>query len=127
MQIHHLAIQVFDLERARSFYVDLLGLREIRRQPHSIWLDAGGTILMLERCSQGAPKPPWRSHTPGLHLLAFTIPARERESFRRRLESASVALEGESPYTLYFRDPDGNRLGLSHYPALDQDPGDLGQ
>ena len=27
-----------------------------------------------------------------------------------------VPIERESPYTLYTRDPDGNLIGLSHYP-----------
>jgi hypothetical protein len=116
LQLHHVAIQVSDLARAEAFYSGLLGLREVRRQPHSIWLDAGGIILMLE-VAQGAPSPaPWKSDRPGLHLVAFAIPAGERRALKARLAEAGVALEAESAYTIYFRDPEGNRLGLSHYP-----------
>ena len=32
MKLHHAAIQVRDLECARAFYVDVLGLSELRRQ-----------------------------------------------------------------------------------------------
>jgi glyoxylase I family protein len=79
LQLHHVAIQVSDLERAGAFYSGLLGLPEVRRQPHSIWLDAGGVILMLEVVQSGATagRPeltPWKSDRPGLHLVAaYTI------------------------------------------------------
>ena len=47
--LHHIAIQVADLERSLTFYRDLLGLDEVRRQAHSAWLLTGDVILMLER------------------------------------------------------------------------------
>lgn len=122
MRVHHLAIQVQDVERALTFYRDLLGLPETRRQPHSVWLDAGGVILMLERCA-GDPRPaPWRSEHPGLHLLALAIDPAARADTRRRLLAAGYPIEGESAFTLYTRDPEGNRVGLSHYPDPAREP-----
>lgn len=113
--VHHVAVQVLDLERARAFYVDVLGLAEVRRQPHSIWVQAGATIVMLERGS--APRAvEWKAPDAGLHLLAFAIPESEREQWRAKLTAAGAPLEGETGFTLYTRDPDGTRLGLSHYP-----------
>jgi hypothetical protein len=113
--VHHIAVQVLDLERARAFYVDVLGMRETKRQPHSIWVQAGATIVMLER-GERARDAPWVSPETGLHLLALTISRAERDAWRDRLQAAGVPLERESPYTLYCRDPDGTRVGLSHYP-----------
>jgi glyoxylase I family protein len=117
MKLHHIAIQVFDLERANTFYQSLFGLREIRRQAHSIWLDLNGAILMLERCAQSNPKQPWKSEQPGLFVLALTITPEERQSFREKLAALGVEIEHETGFTLYFFDPDGNRLAVSHYPA----------
>lgn len=122
MKLHHLAIQVFELERSRAFYTELLGLPELRRQPHSIWVEAGGLILMLERCAAEAAPPPWKSDQPGLHLIAFQMRAEERAGWKERLAAAGILLEAESDYTLYFRDPDGNRLGLSSYPERSRAP-----
>jgi glyoxylase I family protein len=34
-----------------------------------------------------------------------------------------VAVERESPYSLYLRDPDGALVALSHHPHLAPDPG----
>lgn len=54
---------------------------------------------------------------PGWHLLALTISAADRNDWRTRLAAAGIPITGESAYSLYFSDPEGNRLALSHYPA----------
>jgi hypothetical protein len=71
---------------------------------------------MLELCAGAAIAPSWKSDAPGLHLLAFAIAPGERESWRGRLSAAGHPVCGETGFTLYVRDPFGNRLGLSHYP-----------
>jgi glyoxylase I family protein len=117
MRLHHLAIQVTDLDVARQFYCDTLGLTEVRRQAHAIWIDAGGTIVMLERCAgSDSAGGDWPSDAPGPFVVAFAIAPGERDSWRDRLERAGVSLSHSSAYTLYFRDPFGTRLALSHYP-----------
>lgn len=134
MRVHHVAIQVRDLERARAFYVDVLGLPQTRRQPHSIWVEADGVILMLEHAADlanpavpavpavPAGPPPWKSTMAGLHLLALTIGADERGAWRAKLTAAGAPIEGETAFTLYTRDPDGTRIGLSSYPETARDP-----
>jgi catechol 2,3-dioxygenase-like lactoylglutathione lyase family enzyme len=130
--LHHLAIQCADLAACERFYVDLLGLPVVRRWPakeggdRSVWLGLeGGAFLALERLPTpppGAPAPPpagpeaWGSSTTGLHLLALRIGAGERASWRARLAAAGVAVVHETGWTLYLRDPEGNRIGLSHHP-----------
>jgi glyoxylase I family protein len=116
LHLHHLAIQVFDLERAGQFYQNLFGLQEIRRQAHSVWLDLGGAILMLERCMQEAQTVPWKSEQPGLLVLALRLEAGERQAFKVRLQAHNITIENETKFSVYFRDPDGNRLAVSHYP-----------
>ena len=118
--VHHIAIQTRDLERSRAFYCELLGMNEVRRQPHSIWVQAAApasVILMLEKCDGKASEPPWSSPRPGPHLVALTIDVKDRVAWAKRLASAGVPLVKESGYSLYVRDPDGTRVGLSHYPV----------
>jgi glyoxylase I family protein len=99
-----------DLPRLEGFYAGVLGLPVLRRDEArgSVWLDAGGAVLMLERAREGEPGPP-----PGSkELLAFALDdAASREAWR-----AKLAVEAETEHTLYFRDPDGRRVALSTHP-----------
>ena len=113
MRIHHIALRTRDLGRLAAFYGDLLGLATSKESPgHSVWLDAGGTILMLERSSESEPEIGRGTQ----ELIAFSVAATERPAFEARLASSGVTVEARTEHTLYFRDPDGRRVGLSHYP-----------
>ncbi len=125
MRIHHVALQVTDLERARSFYAGLLGFAVTREQAHALWLDAGGAIVMLERCAgsddeaaaaAAADARAWASPRPGPFVVAFAIAAADRPALRARLVAAGVDIDHESAFSLYVRDPFGARLAFSHYP-----------
>lgn len=116
MRLHHLAVQVHDVARACAFYEGVLGLRRLREQAHSVWLALGDGILMLEKTADAAVETPWRSDAPGLHLVAFAIAREEREAWRAKLAAAGHPVVHETAYTLYVRDPEGNRVGLSHFP-----------
>jgi catechol 2,3-dioxygenase-like lactoylglutathione lyase family enzyme len=122
MRIHHVALRSRDLGRLRAFYRDLLGLALTEERPgESVWLDAGGTILMLERATEAEP-----SIDPGTReLLAFAIAPGERAAFERRLAAGGVPIEASTEFTVYVRDPDGRRVGLSHYPAKADEPPEL--
>jgi catechol 2,3-dioxygenase-like lactoylglutathione lyase family enzyme len=99
-----------DLPRLERFYAGTLGLKVVRRdEAHgSVWLDAGGAVLMLERATAAEPGVPPDSK----ELLAFALEdAATRDAWRSR-----VAVEAETEHTLYFRDPDGRRIALSSYP-----------
>ena len=111
MKVHHLAVVVSDLGRAEAFYSGVLGLPVIKRwDERAVWLALDGeAFLALERAGSGTA----RSDTaPGWHCVALAIDVSEREIWRTR-----VTVERESSYTLYARDPDGNLVGLSHYPC----------
>lgn len=118
MKPHHLAIKVKNLKLCGDFYSKILGLKKIKNQfdekknIRAIWFKMGSMILMLEKSEE---KSVGASNT-GLYLLALTIKKSERAKWKAKLKKAGVAITSESPFTLYFSDPEGNRLGLSHYP-----------
>ncbi|HET6280930.1 MAG TPA: VOC family protein [Polyangia bacterium] len=124
--LHHLAIKVRDLPRVEPFYRDLLGLAVIKRWPaaegpgeRAIWVDTGdGAFLALEVVASGttAADDDERAAQPGLHLVALRIAATERAAWEQRLAAAGVAVYQRTAFTLYVRDPEGNRVGLSSYP-----------
>jgi catechol 2,3-dioxygenase-like lactoylglutathione lyase family enzyme len=129
---HHLAIQCADLDRCEAFYRGVLGLPVLRRWPRpgggdrSVWLavgDAGEGFLALERAEERPAPRPWRDGAPGLHLLALRIAPGERRAWEDRLEAAGVPVVHRTRWTIYFHDPEGNRIGLSHHPHDVADPG----
>jgi catechol 2,3-dioxygenase-like lactoylglutathione lyase family enzyme len=118
MRMHHWALRTSNLERLETFYISVFGLRVLRRGPGpggSVWLDAEGLVVMLERSSEGEPAVP----TGTMELMAFAADPNEpgwKDHWRARIELAGARIEAETPQTLYFRDPDGRRLACSVYP-----------
>jgi catechol 2,3-dioxygenase-like lactoylglutathione lyase family enzyme len=116
--VHHLALRTTRPAELAAWYTRVLGLVEKARQDdalglRSVWLDLGDTILMVERAVAVATAGPSRLGWEGVYL---TIPASGGEEWARRLVAYGVEIEEKTSYTLYFRDPDGNRLGLSSFP-----------
>lgn len=122
--LHHLALKARDVTRMADFYRVVLGLPEMRRAHdarglRAVWLDAGGTILMVERADHAGPEPAARdfhADPPGLFLIALRVEAADHPAWIERLEANGVHLAHRTEATLYLRDPEGNRVGLSSYP-----------
>ena len=51
-----------------------------------------------------------------MEIVVFAMASAERASFVEKLGARGVAVEGETAFSIYFRDPDGRRIGLSHFP-----------
>jgi catechol 2,3-dioxygenase-like lactoylglutathione lyase family enzyme len=110
--LHHLALRTRDVPSLAQFYQAWFGLKVLHeRLPRSLWLSLeGDAVLMIEAVEEGEPRV-----QPGtLELVALRVSASEREGLRERLMAAGL-LEGETAHTLYFRDPDGRRVGASSY------------
>lgn len=115
-----MAIVVADLAACERFYRNTLGLRVVARhaftngQPRSVWLDLGGSVLMLERAQpagEGAVMPASFTQRGGLKVLALKIDADDKAAW-----AAQLNVYRQTDHTLYVRDPEGNVIGLSHYP-----------
>jgi catechol 2,3-dioxygenase-like lactoylglutathione lyase family enzyme len=123
MRVHHLAFRTRDLARLRAFYEGVLGLAPVREQPgYSVWLVVGEGVLMLEQADAG--EAVYESQT--LDLTAFSVDEAGRARVRAALAGAGVALDGETAFTTYFRDPDGRRIAVSTYPLpeVEKHPGE---
>lgn len=120
---HHLAIQVHALERTAAFYREVLGLSELARHHRpdgslrSIWLSLGDAgFLALEEVSGEVADDGFRTSRPGMHLLALRIAPESRAGVLEALSARGVEVVHQTRWTLYVRDPEGNRIGLSHHP-----------
>jgi glyoxylase I family protein len=120
-RLHHVALGARDLESVAAFYRDLLGLREMGRHHEpggglrSVWLDLGGPVLMIERTGEPPRQVPGVG--AGLFLLALADRPPGRSALERSLAMAGFPVELRTEHTIYFRDPEGNRVAVSDYPA----------
>lgn len=119
VRIGHVHLKVADLDRALSFYRDVLGFEVTQRYGSgAAFVSAGGYhhhIGLNTWESLGGPAPP--SGTTGLYHLAILYPTRAALSDAlRRVLDAGMALDGAADHgvseALYLRDPDDNGVEL---------------
>jgi catechol 2,3-dioxygenase-like lactoylglutathione lyase family enzyme len=112
-RLHHLALRAADVEATVAFYRDMLGLAEVRaHRPRSVWLGLGdGAVLMVETREAGEPAVAHGS----LELTAFRVGEQEKLAIRARARERGC-FDGETAHTVYLRDPDGRRIGVSTFP-----------
>jgi glyoxylase I family protein len=113
--LHHLAIRVTDLARARRFYVDALGFQPILEFEGGLIVNANGTLLGIRGgVAQTRPGDRFDPHRVGLDHLALGVgdPA-ALEGLKAQLDAADVANNGIEDDALLgakyisFYDPDG--------------------
>ena len=120
MKLHHLALGAHDVESIASFYSVHFELQEVARHVdeqgrlRSIWLRLDDGILMVEKSTADPERVVGIGH--GIFLIAFGIAEEERAAFEDRLRRAGFPIDDRTEYTSYLRDPEGNRVALSHYP-----------
>lgn len=122
--VHHVAIRAADVASVARFYAGALALARLdekhdARGLYAIWLAAGDTIVMIERREADEPAPDPRSRD----AVIFAIAPADRAALVRRLGRRRVPIEGQTAFSLYFRDPEGRRIGASHYPSPRVDKG----
>ncbi|MFC7400274.1 VOC family protein [Chelatococcus sp. GCM10030263] len=114
------ALYVDDMERAASFYSELLGLKEITQDARFHAYEAGlrSVLLLFKRGATldtvhlpGGTIPPHDGHGP-LHI-AFAVAADQLSAWERRLGDAGIPVEGRTDWphggqSIYVRDPDGH-------------------
>jgi len=118
VDIGHVHLKTADIERIRTFYVDVLGFNVVAQMQGAIFLSAGGYHHDLAfntwESKGGSPPPPGAT---GLFHVAIRYPTRAAlGDALRRLVNAKWPLQGASDHgtheALYLADPDENGLEL---------------
>ncbi len=123
MRVHHIAFRTESIEPLGAFYEHVVGLDRIGgKEGYSIWFRMGAAVLMIEKREPDE----WALRPDTQEFLGFASTPDECSELRARLAAAGVSIEEESAYTIYFRDPDGRRLGVSHFDFSFLDAGDPG-
>ena len=110
--LYEVAVRVKDLARSEPFYLDVLDLEVGIRDEQRNWLflSAGGGAGMVVLQEDKGEWP--------LQHFAFTIEAQDIERAAALLRERGVEVEGPVVHqwmnstSLYFDDPDGNKLEL---------------
>jgi catechol 2,3-dioxygenase len=119
VRIGHVHLKVADLDRALTFYCDILGFELTqRRGQEAAFLSAGGyhhhIALNTWESLGGSPPPPGST---GLYHVAILYPTRALlADALRRVMAAGIELDGASDHgvseALYLRDYDDNGVEL---------------
>ena len=118
-RIGHVHLKVADIDRALSFYRDVLGFEVMQRYgSQAVFLSAGGYHhhIALNTWESHGGKPP-APGTTGLFHIAILYPTRAAlADALRRVAEAHIPLDGASDHgvseALYLRDPDQNGVEL---------------
>ncbi len=111
-------VGVSDLDRAREFYVDTLGLRPVEENPAALVLDGNGTTLRVTL----VPDPQQASYTvlgwsvPDIHAAIASLSGRGVifEHFPGLEQDADgVWTAPGGAQVAWFKDPDDNVLSLT--------------
>lgn len=118
-RIGHVHLKVSDLDRALTFYRDLLGLELTTMYgENAAFLSAGGYHhhigLNTWHSKGGSPAP---KNSTGLHHAAILYPTRkDLAEIYKRLRDKNYPITGTSDHgvseAIYLNDPDGNGLEL---------------
>ncbi len=113
---------VSDIDRARQFYADLLGLSIKREMFNGLMFDVGGADLMVAP----VPDPTPSSHTV-IGLAVSDVAAIVTKLAKRGLithreshltyDEAGIATAPDGSRVAWYRDPDGNFLSVVQYPG----------
>lgn len=122
-QIDHVTFVAADLVRSRSFYVDLLGMREVARPNFpfpGLWFQAGSTqihlILENHDCGPALAVIPENCSISRTRHVAFEV-ASAAKAVQQLQEHGVEIVAGpksrpDGPTQLYILDPDRNLIEI---------------
>ena len=117
--LHHAAVTVTDIVRARRFYEDVLGLQAIPRPPFDFegaWYAAGDRQLHLIVHPPSRTQRGTRDIDPRDGHLAFRVSNYDQAIARLRAHGIPLVeqRENRTPWAqIYITDPDGNVIELN--------------
>lgn len=124
--LHHIEINVSDLERSKEFYAALLpelGYAEYQNWPQGFSYRYGGTYLVFVQTEEQFLQVPYHRKTVGLNHLAFYAKSRDevdRLTLMMKEKGAPILYENRYPYAggpehyaVFMEDPDRLKIEIA--------------
>jgi catechol 2,3-dioxygenase len=118
-KLGHVLLRVADLEKSRRFYMDVLGFQAAEENPGDTFLtlgEDGHTLDLVQHPHpESAPRP--SRDQVGLNHIAFQVDSYAAlraayEGLQDHGVDIAAATDHVSQRSIYFSDPDGNRLEI---------------
>jgi catechol 2,3-dioxygenase len=119
-KLGHIQLRVADLERSKAFYRDILGFRVSEQDPKhgDLFMTLGEDFHTLDMAQHEDPETGRGPARPiGVAHIAFQVASYEAlaEAYRTLLQHGvriERAMDHVNQRSIYFSDPDGNRLEI---------------
>ena len=120
-RIGHVLLKVADVERSKAFYTNVLGFEVVEEDPEhgGVFMSLGkdGHTLDLSPVDDPATAQRLTANRVGVHHIAFQVDseaALKEAYFSLQDQGVEVvrAIDHVSQKSIYFHDPDGNRLEI---------------
>ncbi len=117
-QVKETCIYVDDLQAAKKFYSEVLGLPVIAHRPNRhVFFRAGTSVLLCfnpETTKKETQLPPHFAYGP--QHLAFEVNSNQYQSWKKALQAKLELLHEQTwekgQHSFYFKDPAGNVLEI---------------
>ena len=125
--IDHAAINCRDLNKSLEFYTKVLGLkiseREFQKPGVEHFLDCGRSLIGLIQGKESEGTHLLQNEGIGGNHVSFHVKTREFDEAVEILKTHNVPIlfskKREKSWSVYFLDPDGNKLEITAWPQED--------
>ena len=109
--VNHVTYNVVDKEKARRFWVEVLGVKQIPKQvdvEHIIWLQLpSGAMVHIVENPEGPSTP---SHHGAFEV--DDIDAAARVVQQKGIETTDITTRNDGQRVFFLNDPEGNRIEI---------------
>jgi catechol 2,3-dioxygenase-like lactoylglutathione lyase family enzyme len=122
--IDHVAINCSDLAKSFEFYTKILGLkvteREYSKPGIEYFLDCGSSLIGLIQGKESEGTHLFQNEGIGANHVSFRAKLEDFDAIVESLQKHHVTIQfskkREKSWSVYFLDPDGNKLEITAWP-----------
>ena len=125
--IDHVALSVRDLDKSLKFYTEVMGLkiteREYSKPGIEYFLDCGSALIGLIQGDSNGEKHLLQDAGLGGNHVSFRVKTQDFDNMVDEVKKLGLTItyqkKREKSWSLYFLDPDGNKLEITAWPLED--------